>query len=409
MTLAEKRRQKTLARKRKGHGAGKPTPRSREARPVPQAALLPIHAALVTRDLFAKGIGMVVLARALANGDVALAAFIVDVYCLGVKSARFSVVSPDQWAALVQPFDLEDLDPACLRQLIEGAVAYARDLGFAAPAEYAAAAALFGNIDAAACPRHYTYGKDGKPLYVSGAEDTPAQSQHILETLSRRLGAQGFHFQTAVHHAQASLGGKLVGPVTLCSYEITDQPIADAAFDRLPAEVQEQINALYPRVMKSRPSAALAEVRVLITQHPEITQLHNYLYAAYHNMGEHAEAARVVEETVRRFPDYLFGRIAWAESCLKRGEAAKIAEIFENKFDLGLLYPERVRFHVTEALGFHSIVARYFHAQGEHELAQKSYELMCEIDPRHPNTRLVAAVLHPSLLGAWLRKRLLQP
>jgi hypothetical protein len=233
---------------------------------------------------------MVVLARALANGDVALAAFIVDVYCLGVKSARFSVVSPDQWAALVQPFDLEDLDPACLRQLIEGAVAYARDLGFAAPAEYAAAAALFGNIDAAACPRHYTYGKDGKPLYVSGAEDTPAQSQHILETLSRRLGAQGFHFQTAVHHAQASLGGKLVGPVTLCSYEITDQPIADAAFDRLPAEVQEQINALYPRVMKSRPSAALAEVRVLITQHPEITQLHNYLYAAYHNMGEHAEA-----------------------------------------------------------------------------------------------------------------------
>ena len=91
MTLAEKRRQKTLARKRKGHGAGKPTPRSREARPVPQAALLPIHAALVTRDLFAKGIGMVALARALPNGDVALAAFIVDVYCLGVKRARFNL------------------------------------------------------------------------------------------------------------------------------------------------------------------------------------------------------------------------------------------------------------------------------------------------------------------------------
>ncbi|WP_313950444.1 hypothetical protein [Accumulibacter sp.] len=362
----------------------------------------------MTRNLFAKGIGMLALARALPNGDMALAAFVVDVYCLGVKKARFSVVSADEWAAFVQPFDFEAIDPGCLRKLIEGAVDYARDLGFPPHAEYAAAAALFGNIDAAACAQRYTYGKDDKPLYVSGAEDTPAQSQHILETLTSRLGAKGFHFLTAVDAQQAGLAGELTGPVTLCSYEITNEPIADAAFDRLPADVQERINALYPKVMKNQPREALAEVRVLIKQYPEIAQLHNYLYAACHNMGEHAEAARVLEETVRRFPDYLFGRIALAEDCLRRGEAARIAEIFDHKLDLRLLYPERVRFHVTEVLGFQSIVARYFHAQGEQELAQRSYDLMCEIDPKHPNTLRVAYVLHPSPLGTWLREKLLR-
>jgi tetratricopeptide (TPR) repeat protein len=410
MTVDEKRRQKMLARKRKSHAARKPVPQQpRNAQPLPPAPLLPIHAALATKNLFAKGIGMLALARKLPDGQVAMATFVVDVYCLGVKRARSGILSADEWAAFAQRLDLEAIDPGCLRKLIEGAVAYARDLGFAPHADYARAAALFGNIDAATCAQRYTYGKDDKPLYVSGPEDTPAQSRHILETLTRRLGAKGFHFLTAGNPQHAGLSGEVTGPLTVCSYEITDQPIPDAAFDRLPAEVQERINALYPKVLKSRPREALAEVRVLIEQYPDIAQLYNYLYAACHNMGEHAEAARVREETVQRFPDYLFGRIAWAEDCLSRGETARIAEIFEHKLDLRLLYPDRVRFHLSEVLGFQSILARYFHAQGKQELAQKSYDLMCEIDPKHPSTRLVRSTLHPSRLGRWLREKLLRP
>ena len=44
--------------------------------------------------------------------------------------------------------------------------------------------------------------------------------------------------------------------------------------------------------------------------HPDIPQLHNYLYIARYDLDEHAEAARAMEETVRRFPDDPFGRIA---------------------------------------------------------------------------------------------------
>jgi len=408
MTLDEQRWQKKLARKRKGQSGKRPLPTRSGANSAASAAQRPIHASVVAKSLFEKGIGMAAVARALPNGDVALAAFLVDVYCLGVKDAFYRVVSPDQFAEFVHRFDFEDIHPSCLRKLVEGVVAYARDLGFAPHPDYTAAATLFGSTEATACPLRYTYGKEGKPLYVSGPYDTPAQSRRILEALTRRLGPKGFHFVTTVGTPEVSLVKEASEPVTVCSYEITEEPMPDAEFDRLPAEVQEQINGLYERVLEPRPRQALADVKALIEQHPEIAQLHNYLYAAYFNMGEHAEAARVMQETVHRFPDYLFGRIAWAEECLKRGEAAKIAEIFAGKFDLKLLYPDRVRFHISEVLGFHSIVARYFHVQGDRDQAQRSYDLMCQLSPKHPSTQLVRRILHPSRLASWLRDKLLQ-
>jgi tetratricopeptide (TPR) repeat protein len=407
MTIDENRRQKSLARKRKG------PPGRRSLRPpgaglsAAQAAGLPIHACLVASELFKTGLGMTFLARALPSGELAVASFLVDVWCLGVKNAFHRVVSPEEWAQLVQRFSFEKTDPACLRKLVEGAVDYARDLGFAPHPDYAGAARLFGSIEAAACPLRYTYGKEGKPVYLSGPDDTPAQSRSILETLARRLGAKGAHCLATGHTLLEGLGGRISQPVALYSYEITDEPLPAAAFDRLPEEVQARINALYEAVLKPRPRQALADVRALIAQYPEIPQLHNYLYAARYNLGEHAEATRVIQETVRCFPDYLFGRIAWAEECLRRREPAKIAEIFAGKFDLRLLYPHRVRFHRTEVLGFHSIVARYFLALGNREQAQRSYDLMCQVDASDPSSRLVGRLLNPSRLAAWLRKKLL--
>jgi hypothetical protein len=76
-------------------------------------------------------------------------------------------------------------------------------------------------------------------MTVSGAEDTPEPSRQILQTLTNRLGAKSFHVPATVNAEQAGLAGELTGPLTLCSYEITDEPVPDAAFDRLPTEVQK--------------------------------------------------------------------------------------------------------------------------------------------------------------------------
>lgn len=403
MRLDEKRWQMKLVRKRKAQARAQSY---RSSRAAARAATLPIQDCLATKNLFETGIGMVVLTRALPSGDLLVAAFLVDVFCLGVKNVVYRVAPPQQCAQFVQNFVLETIHPTCLRKLIEGAVEYARALGFAPHPDYAGAARLFGNIEAAMCPVRYTYGKDGKPFYVSGPNDTPAQSRRIIDTLRRQLGEDGYQFASAVASPEAGLDTAVPEPTTLLSYEITREPLPDATFARLPSHVQAQINALHEGVRQPRPRQAVAELRALIEQYPDVPQLHNYLHIAYDKLGEHDEAARVLQETVQRFPDYLFGRLSWAEACLARGEPEKIAEIFEGKFDLRLLYPQRARFHLAEILSFHSIVARYFHALGHREQAQRSYALMCQLSPQHPTTLLVGRTLQRPRFGAWLRDKL---
>ena len=405
MTIDERRWQKKLARKRKAHVAHRPANPHGGVPLASQAAQRPIHAALVGTDLFEVGIGMAFLTREMPGGELAVAAFLVDVYCLGVKNAFFRVVSPQEWAFLVQQYSLKAIEPACLRKLVEGAVDYARSLDLAPHPDYAGAARLFGTLDAAECRVRYTYGKEGKPYYVSGPDDRPAQSRRIIATLSRRLGAEGFDSLRGLPIARAELSGP-APELRLSEYEITDEPLRDSAFERLPEEVKERIDALAVRVRALRPVEALAELRELIAQYPDIPMLHNFLYIACCQMDDHDEAVRVMEATVQRFPDYLFGRIAWADACLQRGEAAKIAEIFAAGFELGLLYPNRRRFHRSEVLGFQSIMARYFKAIGNRQQAERAYDLMCQIDPDDPRTRVTGEILHASGPMAWLREKL---
>jgi tetratricopeptide (TPR) repeat protein len=196
--------------------------------------------------------------------------------------------------------------------------------------------------------------------------------------------------------------------VQLISYEITDAPLSEPAFQRLPEPVKDQLNTLYNDVLLKKPKEALAILQPLIEQYPDVPQLYNYLHIAYQTLGDSDNAQRMLKETLARFPNYLFGRIAYATECLQRGETEKVPEIFNHQYELKRLYPKRQRFHISEVLGFYSVMAWYFHAQGESHRAETYYELMRQLDPEHRNTRFIKGLLYPSrldtLLGGLLNK-----
>ena len=58
------------------------------------AAHAPIHESLVPASLFEQGIGNLLFSRSLPDGRVALGAFLLDVFCLGVKNAFFCRSDP---------------------------------------------------------------------------------------------------------------------------------------------------------------------------------------------------------------------------------------------------------------------------------------------------------------------------
>jgi tetratricopeptide (TPR) repeat protein len=409
MGIDERRRQKKLAKKaaeRKARQAERKSLSTGSSAKL--AARFPIGDCLVPISLFETGIGTVVLTRLLPGGEIAVAGFLVDSYCLGVKNALYRVISPAEYdyyrGQIESQTPLESVHPSCLRKLVEGAVRYARDLGFPPHPDYARAAQLFGDIDAAACPVRYAYGKDGQPFYISGPNESAAQSRKIIDTLARRLGPDGFHYLTEIGGPEPTAATRLSGQaVQMTSYEISDKPLEDTAYDRLPQSVKDELEQLY-YLLRQKPRETIPQLLPLIERYPDVPQLYNYLQSAYQLLHDRENAQRVLDEMLERFPDYLFGRIAYARDCLERGDLDKVSEIFEGKFDLKLLYPDRERFHVSEVLNFGSIMAWYFHAKGDHDRAEMYYNILQQIDPKHEMTESIKQLLHPSPIAAWLRK-----
>ena len=149
--------------------------------------------------LFTTGIGQLVIARFKGGGRVELGVFLLDVYCLGVKNAFYSKCTDAELDGLLERFfagegEIEKHSGAWGRKLVEGAVNYARQLGFAPHRDYKMAARVMGGIDPKSCPDRFVFGQNGKPLFVAGPHEDEARCQLIMNVLTRKCGVGGFDY-----------------------------------------------------------------------------------------------------------------------------------------------------------------------------------------------------------------------
>jgi hypothetical protein len=164
---------------------------------------------LFSPKLFEVGIGSVWLSRQLPDGRYAFAGIVVDVFCLGVKNAMYNIMEEDAYRAALTRIQatteeaLERQEPACARKLVEGAVAYAKDLGFEPHPDYRIARLIFGDIDTADCATEFTYGREGKPLYTNGPNENAAMQRRIVNQLARRCGPGGYEYYLEVSRRTA--------------------------------------------------------------------------------------------------------------------------------------------------------------------------------------------------------------
>ncbi len=186
--------------------------------------------------------------------------------------------------------------------------------------------------------------------------------------------------------------------VRIVEYEITSEPIQDRRYKRLPGQVKDAIDRLHHEAQR-HPHRAIPELVDLVKKYPKLPMLYNFLSVAYSQAGQREKAEEVIRENYRRNPDYLFSRLNYAELCRAQGDYKQIAEIFEHKFDLKLLYPNRKRFHISEVASFMGLMGIYFWEMGEREGAERYYEILKEIAPSFPMTKMLRRKLHPSFLG----------
>jgi tetratricopeptide (TPR) repeat protein len=133
----------------------------------------------------------------------------------------------------------------------------------------------------------------------------------------------------------------------------------------------------------------LEDLEKLHREHPEIPRVYNYLNLAHSMLGNQEQARKVAEEGYHRHPDYLFAKVGYAQHCLEDGRLDEVEKILGDQRDLTLMYPERKKFHTSEALAFYGLMGLYMAEIGQFKTARRYYKLLKSLDPEHTTTKAV--------------------
>lgn len=155
----------------------------------------PATTAFATPDLGSTGQGIILLACPTGATKISVATFFMDTHCLGVRKTTLTELrAPAQLATVLTTLRVAPIALADARAIVEGAVAFAKKLGFPPPATLSGSLPLFGATPPAT-PPPITFGKDGKPFYTQQEGDTPDFVENVITRLEKACGADGFGYQ----------------------------------------------------------------------------------------------------------------------------------------------------------------------------------------------------------------------
>lgn len=203
MKKGEKRkRQKTLARRTESRKAKATaaTQWSQEIAAIHHARTYPILGCWVRPDWRETGLAVVVVARSQPNGRVVFGNYMVDYYCLGVKDcfARGDVslkrfheeILPD----IIPGGAAEPISVDLAHELVYGGVEYAARWGFAPHVDFEFAQEVLDPPAMRARRGEVTFGRNGKPFFVNGAND---DARAVIAQLEKTAGAGNFDYAVA--------------------------------------------------------------------------------------------------------------------------------------------------------------------------------------------------------------------
>jgi hypothetical protein len=191
------RQQKHLA-KQKAKRDAKRTQIARRDSPDPNIRLRsadrwPIVASLVPASLWQLGLGNLIIARKMPDGQLACAVFLVDTFCLGVKNALWKIMTQGEFDFACQKLQTERLAPVApgyFAKLIYRAADFGQSCGFPPHRDFRHAQKLLAGIDPSQCLDEFEFGRDGRPLYIRGPSETIDEARVI----AARVQSQGGDF-----------------------------------------------------------------------------------------------------------------------------------------------------------------------------------------------------------------------
>jgi hypothetical protein len=165
---------------------------------LPQANQLPLVECWITGDWDDSESGLVqaIIVRRQPDGKFAYATFLIDIFCLGVKDADHKMsLTYETFTLFFQKLDMQTPMIQCaedvIHQIVYESIDYGAKWGFKPHPDFEKAKLFLHPRGTFEEPYTITFGKDGKPFYISGPYDNPRK---ITEQLDRTAGPGNYTF-----------------------------------------------------------------------------------------------------------------------------------------------------------------------------------------------------------------------
>jgi hypothetical protein len=179
MASSEARRQKKLNKKKNKRQQKHATLQRRHSTD-PGVVLkgietFPIYDVRVPKSMWEVGMGNVVIARWTPDRNLVVGVYLLDTFYLGIKNASWLSISLLQYSSMINKLtrsakcEMQQVKPEYLAKLLVDMEAWALSMTHSRPhADYGHARKLLAGIDPTLCSETFSFGREGKPLFISG-------------------------------------------------------------------------------------------------------------------------------------------------------------------------------------------------------------------------------------------------
>jgi len=142
---------------------------------------------------------MVVVARTTGYKRFVVCSYLIDYWCLGLKDTRgeqkLNDIKYKQFVEMAYrgfPDGYQEITLEQAQAIVYGAIDYAAELGLKPHKDFQQTSSHLGSWNGQ--PK-LTFGKEGKPYFISGPYDNTTQ---ILQTLRKNVGEGNFHYMVGI-------------------------------------------------------------------------------------------------------------------------------------------------------------------------------------------------------------------
>ncbi|MFI5137868.1 MAG: tetratricopeptide repeat protein, partial [Sphingobacteriales bacterium] len=230
----------------------------------------------------------------------------------------------------------------------------------------------------------------------------PEEQREVLEEVLRVMKPTKKVYDKAIRTDE---GREMLKKSTIGKgYRLAKKPV-QTAYDTFKDAAEESFYAELRELFdNSEFKEAIARLKEAITVRAGNAMFYNLLQACYIFDGQYDESNKLIIEMYKRFPDYIFATVPYANMLIDKNKTAQAIAVFNGKADLDELYPGQKQFNRHEAAIYYAVMCRYFVAIGDIDSADLYMNAIFKKDLQYmPHQTLVNKALM-DLCNAKIKK-----